>query len=165
MRLSPISAKRISEVSLDGKMERVLRRLPALVEHSHAEADARFMAGPQALSALAALGQSTRLEIFRLLMRHEPTGLAAGAIAALIGCPQNTLSSHISVLARAGLVSGTREGRSITYRANVEGMRGLLGFLVTDCCGGHPELCGFLESTGVEGSAKAGSGQCGCRNE
>ena len=119
--------------------------------------EASFMAGPQALSALAALGQSTRLEIFRLLMRHEPAGLNAGSIAGRIGCPQNTLSSHISILARAGLVRGTREGRSINYRADVEGMRGLLGFLVTDCCGGHPELCGFLEAIAPA------PGQCGCR--
>lgn len=146
-------------------MDRVLRSLPAEDLTAPTEHDANHMAGPQALSALSALGQSTRLEIFRLLMRHEPTGLAAGAIAAQIGCPQNTLSSHISVLARAGLVSGTREGRSINYRADVEGMRGLLGFLVTDCCGGHPELCGFLEGAGVEATPEVGSKPCGCRQE
>jgi ArsR family transcriptional regulator len=76
-------------------------------------------------------------------MRHEPEGLAAGAIAETIGCAQNTLSSHIGMLVRAGLVRGTRAGRSIVYRADVEGMRTLIGFLVTDCCDGHPELCGL----------------------
>lgn len=94
-----------------------------------------------ALAALAALGQPTRLEIFRLLMRREPRGLAAGAIAQLIGCPHNTLSSHLAILARCGLVRGTRDGRSIVYRADVEGMRALVAFLVTDCCDGHPQLC------------------------
>src|SRR6266851_3120263 len=59
-----------------------------------------------ALAALAALGQPTRLEIFRLLIRHEPAGLAAGTIAAAIGCPQNTLSSHLGILARSGLARG-----------------------------------------------------------
>ena len=99
------------------------------------------MSAPHALSALAALGQPTRLEIFRLLTRREPGGLAAGAIAQEIGCPQNTLSSHLGILARAGLVRGTREGRSIVYRADIEGMRALLAFLVNDCCDGHPEFC------------------------
>ena len=101
------------------------------------------MSAPHALAALAALGQPTRLEIFRLLMRHEPEGLVAGTIAETIGCPHNTLSSHLGILARAGLVRGTRDGRSITYRADVDGMRTLIGFLVTDCCDGHPELCGL----------------------
>jgi ArsR family transcriptional regulator len=101
------------------------------------------MTSPHALAALAALGQSTRLEIFRLLIRREPKGLSAGAIAEQIGCQPNTLSSHLSILARSGLVRGSRNGRFIIYHANVEGMRALLGFLVRDCCDGHPELCGF----------------------
>ena len=96
-----------------------------------------------ALAALAALGQPTRLQIFRLLMRREPKGLPAGAIAEIIGCPQNTLSSHLGILARAGLVRGTRNGRSIAYRADVEGIRSVLAFLVSDCCGGRPEVCGL----------------------
>jgi ArsR family transcriptional regulator len=99
------------------------------------------ISAPHALAALAALGQHTRLEIFRLLMRSEPAGLPAGAIAEAIGCMHNTLSTHLSILARSGLVRGTRDGRSIVYRADVEGMRALVDFLVTDCCDGHPELC------------------------
>jgi ArsR family transcriptional regulator, arsenate/arsenite/antimonite-responsive transcriptional repressor len=99
------------------------------------------ISAPHALAALAALGQPTRLEIFRLLMRREPGGLAAGAIADSIGCPPNTLSSHLSILARSGLVRGTRDGRSIVYRADVEGMRALVAFLITDCCDGHAEVC------------------------
>ena len=96
---------------------------------------------PHALSALAALGQATRLAIFRLLMEREPEGLPAGTLAEAVGCPPNTLSSHLAILARAGLVRGVRNGRSIIYHADVEGMRALMSFLVTDCCNGHPELC------------------------
>lgn len=101
------------------------------------------MTAPFALAALAALGQPSRLAIVRLLMRSEPDGMPAGAIAHAIGCPQNTLSTHLSILARSGLVRGTRDGRSIVYRVDIEGMRALVNFLITDCCDGHPELCGF----------------------
>lgn len=104
------------------------------------------ISAPHALAALAALGQSTRLEIFRLLMRREPEGLPAGSIAEAIGSPHNTLSSHLSILARSGLVRGTRDGRSIIYRADVEGIRAVIGFLVTDCCNGHPELCSLQDA-------------------
>lgn len=104
------------------------------------------MSVPHALAALAALGQPTRLQIFRLLMAAEPGGLAAGAIAEKIGCAQNTLSSHLSILARSGLVRGARDGRSIMYRAEVDAIRTLIAFLVNDCCGGHPELCDLEET-------------------
>lgn len=101
------------------------------------------MDSPHALAALAALGQPTRLAIFRLLVRKEPAGLTAGALAEAVGCPHNTLSTHVAILARAGLVSGIREGRTITYRADAAGTRALIAFLVTDCCDGRPELCGL----------------------
>ena len=104
------------------------------------------ISSPHALAALAALGQPTRLEIFRLLMRREPDGLAAGAIADAVGCAHNTLSTHLSILARSGLIRGARDGRSIVYRADVEGMRALIGFLITDCCDGHPEVCNLQEA-------------------
>ena len=118
----------------------------AVVGHAGPSTSGENMTGPHALAALAALGQSTRLEIFKLLMRREPEGLSAGALAEQIGCQQNTLSAHLSILARSGLVRGTRDGRFIIYHANVEGMRALLGFLVMDCCDGHPELCGFAKA-------------------
>lgn len=98
----------------------------------------------QSLEALAALAQETRLEVFRLLMQAEPAGLCAGEIAERLGVRQNTLSSNLAVLARAGLISGTREGRSIRYRAELEGMQGLLAFLMQDCCGSRPERCQAL---------------------
>jgi ArsR family transcriptional regulator, arsenate/arsenite/antimonite-responsive transcriptional repressor len=118
----------------------------AVVGHIGPSQTGGRMSAPHALAALAALGQTTRLEIFRLLMRAEPGGLPAGSIAHTIGCPHNTLSSHLSILARSGLVRGTREGRSIIYRADVEGIRTLVGFLVTDCCDGHPELCDLQDA-------------------
>ena len=108
------------------------------------------MDSPHALAALAALGQPTWLSIFHLLMRKEPAGLTAGALADAVGCPHNTLSTHVAILARAGLVTGIREGRTIIYRANAAGTRALIAFLVKDCCDGHPELCGLSGQIKVE---------------
>lgn len=76
------------------------------------------MEDESAVSALAALGQATRLAVFRLLLLHEPNGLAAGAIAELIGTPKNTMSNHLAVLAKAGLVTSKRLSQQIVYRAN-----------------------------------------------
>src|SRR6476620_4831145 len=84
------------------------------------------MSGPHALAAFAALGQPTRLTIFQLLMRAAPHGLSAGTLADKVRWPDNTLSSHLSILARSGLVRGARDGRSIIYRANVEAIRTLV---------------------------------------
>ena len=94
-----------------------------------------------ALTALAALGQPTRLEAFRLLVRHEPEGMAAGELAQALGAPANTLSAHLNVLSHAGLVRGERRGRSIVYRADVERISGLVLYLLKDCCGGRADLC------------------------
>lgn len=139
----------------------------AVVGHVSPALSSTGMSAPHALSALAALGQPTRLAIFKLLMAREPNGLAAGAIAEAVGCQQNTLSTHIGILARAGLVRGARDGRSIFYRADVQSMRELLDFLVKDCCDGHPELCGFIaaEPKGTKGSTRGGRSKkkdCGC---
>lgn len=97
-----------------------------------------------AIAALGALAQSTRLDTFRLLVRHEPDGLAAGDIADRLGVPQNTMSAHLAILARAGLVTSERRSRSIVYRVDLAGLRGLMLFLVKDCCAGSPELCAPL---------------------
>lgn len=113
---------------------------------------------PFAMAAFSALGQPTRLDVLRLLMRREPDGLPAGAIAEAIGCPQNTLSTHLSILARANLVRGARVGRSIVYRANIDTVRSLIEFLVHDCCDGHPELCGLNEDEGQSACGGSGNG-------
>ena len=118
----------------------------AVVAHAGPVSTEPGLSSEHALAALAALGQPTRLRIFRMLVRAEPDGRLAGAIAEAIGCPHNTLSSHLAILARAGLIRGTREGRAITYRADIEGMRALLSYLVNDCCNGQPELCSLLTS-------------------
>ena len=94
-----------------------------------------------ALEALSALSQETRLDVFQLLMRFEPDGLAAGDIAERLGVPPNTLSSHLAVLTRAGLATSERRSRQIIYRAQTKRIGCLVGFLVQDCCGGHPERC------------------------
>jgi ArsR family transcriptional regulator len=94
-----------------------------------------------AILALAALAQSTRLDVFRLLVKHEPEGLAAGEIAKALAVPQNTMSAHLSVLARAGLVTARRVSRSIVYRADLARFQAVMAFLVNDCCDGRPEIC------------------------
>ena len=94
-----------------------------------------------ALIALAALSQSTRLETFRLLVAREPDGLPAGEIARLIDIPQNTMSAHLAILARAGLVRGDRHSRSIIYHAQIDVVRELVLFLLKDCCNGRADLC------------------------
>ncbi len=99
------------------------------------------MDNASALAALAALAQATRLDTFRLLVAHEPLGLAAGDVAAALAVPQNTMSSHLAILTRAGLARAQRQGRSIIYRAELDHLRRLMLFLVKDCCGASPELC------------------------
>ncbi len=95
-----------------------------------------------ATRALSALSQPTRLETFRLLVRSGPEGMPAGEIARSLEVPHNTMSSHLSILANAGLVSSRREGRSVIYGVEFDGVRKLLGFLVEDCCQGRPDVCG-----------------------
>jgi len=102
------------------------------------------MESEDTILALAALAQPTRLEAFRLLVRHEPKGLAAGDIARALAVPQNTMSSHLAVLARAGLISAQRFSRSIVYRAELSCLRAVMLFVLRDCCDGRPEICAPL---------------------
>jgi DNA-binding transcriptional ArsR family regulator len=97
-----------------------------------------------AVSGLSALAHPGRLEVFRLLVRAGPGGMAAGEIARATGSLANTLSTNLNVLAGAGLVSSRREGRSIIYAAGYDRMGELLAFLVEDCCGGKAEICAPL---------------------
>ena len=93
-----------------------------------------------AVAALAALGQSTRLALFQTLVKAGADGLSAGAIADKLGVKQNTLSSHLSSLERAGMIAHRRIGRSLIYRPSFFGMRSLLKFLVQECCDNHPAV-------------------------
>lgn len=90
-----------------------------------------------AVDSLAALAQETRLNLFRLLVRHAPEGLAAGQIARRLHLPSPTLSFHLNVLAAAGLVLPHKNGRSIRYSANLDSVNRLTEFLLEDCCGGR----------------------------
>ena len=101
----------------------------------------------QAIDALSALAQRSRLEIFRLLVRCGPEGMPAGEIADALSVPPNTLSAHLSILSQAGLVHGERSGRSVIYRVDLGGMNALMTFLMKDCCQGKPELCGVGAQT------------------
>jgi ArsR family transcriptional regulator len=102
------------------------------------------MEAEETVLSLAALAQPTRLEVFRLLVHHEPEGLAAGEIARHLAVPQNTMSSHLAVLSRAGLVSAKRVSRSIIYRAELSHFRAVMLFMLRDCCAGRPEICAPL---------------------
>ncbi|MEJ8474672.1 ArsR/SmtB family transcription factor [Roseibium algae] len=95
-----------------------------------------------AVKALGALAQGDRLAAFRLLMQAGPDGLASGEVAGTLAIAPTRMSFHLTTLERAGLLVTRREGRRIVYSVAFEKMRGLLGFLTEDCCGGHPEICG-----------------------
>ena len=94
-----------------------------------------------ALPALAAPAHPTRLEAFRLLVRHEPEGLSTGELVDASGLTQSTFSTHLAVLAKAGLVKSEKQGRQQIQRADIDALRDLMLFLAKDCCQGRPELC------------------------
>jgi ArsR family transcriptional regulator len=104
-----------------------------------------------AVKAFGALSQETRLKVFRLLVRRGAEGMAAGEIARLLDIPHNTMSTHLAVLTAAGMVSSRRDGRSIIYSIDQTGIRGLLAFLMEDCCQGRPELCAPVLDTLLAG--------------
>jgi DNA-binding transcriptional ArsR family regulator len=99
------------------------------------------MKAAQAVTALAALSQETRLAVFRHLVAAGPEGKPAGRIAAKLKVAPPTLSFHLKELERAGLVTQHRESRNIIYAADYPAMRALLSYLMEDCCGGRPEIC------------------------
>jgi DNA-binding transcriptional ArsR family regulator len=95
----------------------------------------------QAVAALAALAQESRLDVFRLLVQAGPEGMPAGRVAAALDLPPNTLTFHFDRLRAAGLVTVRRQSRSMIYAARFEGMNALLGYLTENCCRGAPEMC------------------------
>jgi len=90
----------------------------------------------QAVQALSALAQESRLAIFRLLVQAGPAGLAAGAIGEKLSLPPATLSFHLAGLTRAGLARSRQEGRFVIYSASFENMNALVAFLTENCCSG-----------------------------
>jgi len=103
--------------------------------------DGALVAQQQALLILSALGQETRLKAFRLLSVAGDEGIGAGGLARHLGTPHNTLSTHLAILSRAGLIASERSGRNITYRIVPESLSNLLLFLLDDCCNAMPEAC------------------------
>src|SRR5271156_513703 len=97
-----------------------------------------------ALRSLSALAHEGRLDVFRLLVKAGPDGLAAGEISRSLETAANTMSAQLLVLSNAGLIRARRDGRSIIYAVNYEAMRDLLVFLTEDCCGGRAEMCAPL---------------------
>ncbi len=99
------------------------------------------MKKPDVLTAMAALAQENRLDIFRLLVQSGPDGMAAGQVSERLDLAPNTLTFHFDRLREAGLVTVRRDGRSMIYAARFEAMNGLISFLTENCCQGAAEAC------------------------
>src|SRR4029077_7856684 len=99
----------------------------------------------EAVTALAALAQDNRLDVFRLLVEAGPEGMPAGAVATALGLAPNTLTFHFDRLRAAGLITVRRQSRSMIYAARFEAMNALLTYLTENCCGGTkscaPPIC------------------------
>lgn len=107
-----------------------------------------------AVSALAALAQDNRLDVYRLLVKAGPEGMSAGDIAGTLRLAPNTLTFHFDRLRTAGLISVQRAGRSMIYAARFDAMNALLAYLTENCCGGNPEACVPPEACKPARSAK-----------
>jgi ArsR family transcriptional regulator, arsenate/arsenite/antimonite-responsive transcriptional repressor len=94
-----------------------------------------------AVEALSALSQESRLQVYRLLVEAGPDGMQAGQIATALDLPPNTLTFHFDRLRHAALVTVRREGRSMIYAARFDTMNDLLGYLSKNCCGGDAQKC------------------------
>jgi ArsR family transcriptional regulator, arsenate/arsenite/antimonite-responsive transcriptional repressor len=95
-----------------------------------------------ATGIFSALGHETRLALFRRLLRSAPEAISAGVLALELDIPPSTLTSHLQILQRSGLIRSRRESRTILYSVRAETVQSIVGFLVRDCCRGRPELCG-----------------------
>jgi ArsR family transcriptional regulator, arsenate/arsenite/antimonite-responsive transcriptional repressor len=93
------------------------------------------------LNALSAMASGTRLDLLRGLIAAGESGLSAGRIAADLGLSASRLSFHLAALEQSGLITARRDGRNIFYAADHAGLGGVIGYLLHDCCGGHPKVC------------------------
>lgn len=109
----------------------------------------------QAIAALGALAQDTRLKLFRLLVQRGPDGLSAGALAAKLGVPASSLSFHLAQLVHAGLITQRRVSRQLIYAVDYAAMTALMGFLTKNCCG-TAAACGPAVCDPAPRSAKQG---------
>src|SRR6202046_1369761 len=100
------------------------------------------MKKPDAVAALAALAQDSRLDVSRLLVEAGPQGMPAGSVAKALKLAPNTLTFHFDRLREAGLVAVRREGRSMIYSAQYDAMNALITFLTENCCRGAADVCG-----------------------
>ena len=107
-----------------------------------------------AITIFESLSSGIRLDVYRLLVKHGPTGLVAGEIASALDVPPTNLSFHLKALAQAGLVRVEQEGRFQRYRANMPLMVELIAYLTAECCAGHPERCAdlFVSPSGLPAS-------------
>jgi ArsR family transcriptional regulator len=101
----------------------------------------------QAIDAFSALAHETRLTVFRLLIKEGEQGLSAGIIAQRLEVQPSTLTAHLHILRRAGLIQSTRQKQKILYSADIPGTRNLLRFLTQECCEGRPEICAELSAS------------------
>nr|WP_321455889.1 metalloregulator ArsR/SmtB family transcription factor [uncultured Cohaesibacter sp.] len=102
----------------------------------------------EATTAFAALSQPTRLDVFRLLIKAGKVGHLSGEMGQILGVKQNTMSTNLNILLRAKLIRNEREGRSVRYFADMEGIAALIDYLLRDCCGGASEQChSIIEAT------------------
>ena len=113
--------------------------------------DTRNMETKDAVQALAALAQETRLSIFRNLVEAGPRGVAAGRLSEALAVPAATLSFHLKELAHAGLTTARQEGRFIYYSTDFERMAALMTFLTQNCCHGMPQECLTVMETALGG--------------
>ena len=118
--------------------------LAAVIAPSYHVHMSRHMDARKSQGAFAALAQPTRLKAFRRLVAAHPQGLPAGEIAAFCKVPHNTMSTHLAILTRAGLIAARRDGRMVHYSADIDGFRAMVAFLMRDCCGDRAEICAPL---------------------
>ena len=109
------------------------------------------MKSETAIRALSALAHEARLDLFRLLVKAGPDGMAAGKLARALKTAPNTLSAQLLLLSQAGLIRARREGRFLIYAVDFTAMGAVLVYLTEDCCGGNPQVCAPL----AEATARA----------
>ena len=112
------------------------------------------MKNSSAVLAFTALGQESRLNVFRLIVQRADRGVTPSEIIELLGIPGATLSFHLKELTQAGLISFERQSRSLIYRPEPQFIRELIDFLAENCCGGNP--CGIAPSVALGMPAKVG---------